>query len=195
MEIGHKSSFNTLDIFVSCLKKEYPGWGVLVEKHSLTADFINSLIENGWSISFNHPWIREGVPLDIRMGYAPPPFEYLYHPKCRVIGLHEELMSLPYDRDKTLLHEILHLHYDVYGGWLSRMLKEQVPKNPFGVSEEEIFIEWSSRKARANPDLLRCAVRGFDLEEHIYDYASYQAFGDKNPDEERYFKGLGTFLD
>jgi len=80
----------------------------------------------------------------------------------------------PYERDKTLFHELAHLHHPVLlcsgdsYGYFSE--KEQ--------AQREAIAEWLGRTARANPELLRHAIHRFELKPQIYDLASYSAFKD-----------------
>ncbi|GEM_PF-2112921 len=78
----------------------------------------------------------------------------------------------PHQRDITLFHELAHLRHPIL---LSSLVDIRV--TPFDKNEREIIVEYLGRKARANPELLRYAVLSFGLEPHIYDQASYAAFG------------------
>ena len=68
----------------------------------------------------------------------------------------------PYERDKTILHELVHAWYGLRDGLF--------------YPQEEAVTEFLARKVRANPLLLKAALGAFDVELFIYDRASYQAF-------------------
>ncbi|MBI2148391.1 hypothetical protein HYU23_01825 [Candidatus Woesearchaeota archaeon] len=71
-----------------------------------------------------------------------------------------------YNRDITLLHEIVSTFYG-----------DKI--------KDEIVVEWIARRIRADPKILRQAIRGFGLEERVHDKASYQAFNPYTCDLDR----------
>ena len=82
-----------------------------------------------------------------------------------------------YPRDKTLFHELCHIHYDKF---IIPSLDESLPKNLVDgyifESVHENLIEWLARRHRADYVLLREGVHSFELEPQIYDLPSYMAF-------------------
>src|SRR3989344_1061721 len=82
-----------------------------------------------------------------------------------------------YSRDKTLFHELCHIHYDKF---IIPSLDESLPKNLVDgyifESVNENLIEWLARRHRADYVLLRDVVHSFELEPQIYDLPSYMAF-------------------
>ncbi|MBI5797899.1 hypothetical protein HZA98_03275 [Candidatus Woesearchaeota archaeon] len=79
---------------------------------------------------------------------------------------------LPFQRDVTLFHELMHAWYypylnDFYSGEAhARALRNGAR------------TEWLARNARAQPKLLREVVCFFELKKEIYDFSSYLAFRD-----------------
>lgn len=76
----------------------------------------------------------------------------------------------PYDRDKTLFHELAHAWY---GLELSDSEGVFAPPRRIG---NNLIAEWLGRSWRADPILLRQAVAEFDLKPAVYDQSSWQAF-------------------
>lgn len=82
----------------------------------------------------------------------------------KIIRIDEKLRADPYERDKTLFHELAHVLFPYF----------QHSKQHTDYREGP--IEWIGRRLRADPVLLRLAVYGFGLDPFIYDKASYKAF-------------------
>jgi len=154
--VGAHVPWLELDFFVSDLriKKPYLQIWPGIERNPPSIASIDVLLEHGYVV--------EERPLNLLLGT-------IEYPK---IVLQTSLD--PYERDKTLFHELAHLHHpvllclgDSYSYFSER---EQL--------QREAITEWLGRKARADPELLRHAIVSFGLEPHVYDQASYRAFKD-----------------
>ena len=75
-----------------------------------------------------------------------------------------------YQRDKTLMHEIIHAVRMKNRSYRFPSLEREIS------TAEHIVLEWQARLYRTDPELLRKAVLDFGLEPDIYDFVSYQAF-------------------
>lgn len=153
-------TFGELEKEVEILKLNFPltpAWNVL-KSNLLVPESISKLISCGWTFGYI-------------VSSDPPGFA---NPETKKIKIAGELKN-PYLRDKILLHEIVHAihHPQLSDGWMTP--EESARRN-------NIIVEWVSRKARANPDLLRTAVLGFGLTPEVYDSASYDAF-EYHPDK------------
>ncbi len=75
-----------------------------------------------------------------------------------------------FERDVTIFHELMHVWYDP-------MLDDSPNlKNEQRCLSNEARTEWLARRARAQPELLRIVIEGFDLKPEVYDKASCLAF-------------------
>ncbi|MEK6880437.1 MAG: hypothetical protein AABY22_12550 [Nanoarchaeota archaeon] len=127
--------------------------------NQLSKTSIDLMIELGWHIKRPPSFLKFSAKKSC--GSCSPDIGFL-----RRIMLHPILEH--YDRDKTLFHELSHIHYD--------SVFKVFAKN--GLHNSEPVIEWLARKHRANPVLLKHAIHLFELEPHIYDLPSYLAFAE-----------------
>jgi len=83
--------------------------------------------------------------------------------------------SSPYDRDKGLFHELVHV-------WYGDELNDSLNTRWHGkfADENRAIAERLARKLRANSDLLRYTLDSFELELFVYDGPSYEASYGKN---------------
>ena len=135
-------------------------WG-RIESHPLTPAAIQKLVSDGLGLRILSP------ESELWGAYLPP----------NRICLKTSLK--PYERDKTLFHELCHAMYrqELVG------LNDRLSAPPSLRQENEIIVEWLARQFRADPQLLREAINIFDLEPKVYDWASYQAFPGYRPFE------------
>ena len=129
----------------------YPIWRA-IEEFPLSKDFIDGIVEEGWRVIYEPDFFFLGG---------------ITHPPEKNIILKAELK--PYQRDRTLFHELAHLRHPL-------LLSYQTANDQKQKCEREVIVEWLGRKARADPGLLRHAVLSFGLDAYIYDKSSYQAF-------------------
>jgi len=139
-----------------------------IESHPLTPASIQQLIKDGW-----------------RLYYATPGSHY-GGAQFKSKSLFVDISIDPYERDKILLHEFVHIHYGK--NLLNDSLQIDGHYNKLR-HENRVIVEWLARQYRADPQLLRAAVLCFGLEPKVYDKASLEAFPEYGP---KY--GLDTIL-
>ncbi|MBU0456810.1 MAG: ImmA/IrrE family metallo-endopeptidase [Nanoarchaeota archaeon] len=124
----------------------------MIQDNPITVESIDALAKKGWYVQF------KSLCSSLKGGIVE-----------NKILLKENLS--PYERDKTLFHELVHIHYPTY---LS--CKSERALSLFTELQIEAITEWLGRKARADHLLLREAIKSFELEPQVYDQASYRAF-------------------
>lgn len=155
--LPHTYDWNGLYQYIAILKDEEPSlpiWKEIAEK-PVDKKFLHELRSQEWKV--------RGEPMDLLA-------DGLYDYENRVIRINNYLImrmndEKAYERDKFLFHEIAHLRFG---------LNDNIG-NP-GWKKNAAIAEWIGRQSRADPELLKHAVKGFGLEPIIYDLASYQAF-------------------
>ncbi len=131
----------------------------LVREKPITPRSIDSLVADGWKV-VEGDYTMTHLSVDGKNG---------------LIEVKESLEG--YKRDRDLFHEIVHAIYErtcfsalLVDHWLD--IEE--------CYRDLAFVEWVGRKARANVENLRVAIRGFKLRSYIYDRISYLAFVGKD---------------
>lgn len=153
-----KASWHNLETCVTELQAQghNPLLFSLIREKPLTPDSIDEILRQGWKIMLT------GIPCRCASQCS-------Y--RTKTIYLDEGLE--PYERDKALFHEIAHAWYGLTATMDDENLGEYGTKN-------NALVEWACRLSRANPEILRRAVIGFNLTPRIYDRASSQAFQQEN---------------
>ena len=144
-------------LFLHMCKPEQGVWQG-INDYPLSVSFIDELVQKRWKVSYRSSFRKNfGVCC----------------PDSRRIILAGSLKDDPYQRDKTLFHELAHARHPNFLGTNRELF---LPKKEY--AQRESITEWLGRKARADPELLRHAVLSFGLEPQVYDQSSYRAFND-----------------
>lgn len=156
-----QAKWEELDKFVLELKDKenrHVGLFEAIEKKPITINSFNHLLAQGLDVKLSEKLRSYGVCFFNNMRF--------------IIKLRKDLE--PYERDKTLFHELVHAHYgSSYTNDSIRVFELEVEDFKL---ENAVIVEWLARQLRADPKLLRHVSNSFGLEQHIYDRASAQAF-------------------
>ena len=130
------------------IKKLY--YDIVKNPVKITCETISKIHDQGWRISFSK--FLQGACID----------------RNKKILLGDSLRG--YERDETLFHELVHLHY------LGK-LDEGFSKT-YEADARNAIVEYFARPLRANSNLLRHTIETFKLEPQIYDLPSFLAFSE-----------------
>ncbi len=139
---------------------------VTIKEKPITAERIKELRKSGLDF-----FLRERV---FEEGYFIPASRNCHKPMMII-----KRSLTGYDRDVTLMHELIHALYE--DG--SNILYDASIKLPREVRlVNNAIVDWLARKARANPEILHAAIKIFEfaaleLMPQVYDRASFEAFG------------------
>ena len=136
-----------------------------------TTESIDKLVHNGWKAKLSALTASQGLLI----------------PGAKLIVIRDGMP--PYERDKTLFHELAHEHYP-------KLHPSSFPSIDYGI---EAVAEWLGRTWRANPVLLNHAVLSFGLDPKMYDFPSYIAFRNQEqlefPFVSEFFREQQVFMD
>lgn len=158
LQKSDKAAWNDLDAYVRYLKDissrfgDHKSFFNLIISNPFTKKSVDQLISIGWNLTTD--LIYEGS----------------INPDNKTIYLREDLED--YRRDSTLFHELVHAWYGE--------CSYDIPIEDQHRRENAAITEWLARKLRAQPDLLKHVIKSFDLQPHVYDRISLEAFVGKD---------------
>ena len=162
-----EASWKTIDRYVQRDRQENAWFWEKIDARPFTCESLDQLLSIELNIKFKK--------LNNVYGYACSSDRDGIPRKEGLLLIHNLLR--PYNRDKTIFHELMHIWHgypldDDPGVRTSELAKKNTAR-----------VEWLSRQARADAELLRHTITKLEIQPWIYDKASYDALSKscKNP--------------
>lgn len=154
------AAWKRIDSYVQQDRRENAWFWEKLDKRPFSCASLEELLSLGLKVEF--------LKLENAYGWAESADREGIPRKEASIRIHSPLR--PYNRDKTLFHELMHVWhgYPLNDGPRVRT-KELQRKNT-------ARTEWLARQARADPDILRYTLTRLRIKPWLYDQASYDAF-------------------
>ncbi|MDP3728882.1 MAG: ImmA/IrrE family metallo-endopeptidase [bacterium] len=154
-----QASWKTIDLYVQHDHQKNSLFWEKIDVRPFTCGSLDQLITLGLQVEF--------LKLEGAYGYARSQDKETIPRKYANIQIHNLLR--PYNRDKTIFHELMHV-------WHGYSLDDGFDKKEHVQKINTIRVEWLSRQARADAELLRHTLTRLRIKPWIYDKASYDAF-------------------